>query len=152
MRYLLVSLLLAASLPAAAQPPVKALVDSQRYVFQARDALPLRGRVRNLTDYIYSLKITRDSIVSDLPYFGRAYVAPTDPNQSGLEFVSTHFDYSVKPGKKEGWTVSIKPKNALDIQELQLNISSAGYTSVQVICTNRDPITFNGIIVPPSNK
>ena len=152
MRYFIVIMLLAGSLPAATQSvsPVSTLVDSQRYIFQARTAQSLRGPVRNLASTIYTLKITKDTISSDLPYFGRAYVAPMDPSQAGLEFVSTKFDYTLTPGKKEGWTVLIKPKNALDIREIQLNISPAGYASVQVICTNRDPITFNGIIVAPT--
>lgn len=146
MRYFIVIMLLAASLPVAAQP-IKTLVDSQRYVFQAQTAQPLRGPFRNLNSTIYTLRVTRDTISSDLPYFGRSFVAPMDPSQAGLRFVSTKFEYSVIPGKKEGWAISIKPKNALDVREVQLNISSSGYASLQVLCNNRDPITFNGIIV-----
>ena len=154
MRYFIAILLLAASLSAAAQPgqPVSTLVDSQQYVFQARTAQPLRGPARNLTSTAYTFKVTRDTISSDLPYFGRAFVAPMDPSKTGLQFVSTKFDYTVTPGKKEGWIISVKPKNALDIREIQLNISSSGYASVQVLCNNRDPITFNGIIVAPAKK
>jgi hypothetical protein len=150
MRYLLIvlPLLILGSVPASAQSaqPIKTLIDSQRYVFQVQNAQPLRGRLRDLSTNLYTLKVTKDTIVSDLPYFGRAYVAPMDPNQTGLQFTSTTFDYKVTPGKKEGWIVSIKPKGVQDIQELQLNISSAGYASLQVLCSNRDPISFTGTI------
>lgn len=149
MRHPFALLLLIASLPAAAQS-FPSLVDSQRYVFQARSAQPLRGRIRQLTTDNYTLKVTKDKITGDLPYFGRAYVAPIDPTQGGIQFTSTKFDYKLTAGKKEGWTVSIKPKDAQDIRELQLNISSAGYASLQVFSVNRDPISFNGVIVAPA--
>jgi hypothetical protein len=128
---------------------IKTLVDSQNYVFETQIAQPLRGPVRHLTTDNYTVRITRDKIVSDLPYFGRAYVAPIDPDKSALRFTLNTFDYKVTPGKKEGWTVLIKPKDKTDIQEIQFNISSAGYTSLQVISSNRDAISFDGIITAP---
>ena len=131
---------------------IKALVDSQNYVFQVQTVQPLRGPVRNMTTSIYTLKITRDRIVSDLPYFGRAYVAPIDPTKDALQFTLNSFDYAVTPGRKEGWNVVIKPKGNGDIEKLELNISSAGYTSLQVLSSNRDPISFNGIITPPDRR
>jgi hypothetical protein len=133
----------------ATAQPLKTLIDSQTYVFQAQSAQPLRGTVRHLTTDNYTLKITKDKIVSDLPYFGRAYVAPTDPQQTGIAFTSKEFKYTVTPGKRGGWTVVIKPKDNKDVQEIQLTISADGYTTVQVINSNRDPITFNGIVAKP---
>ena len=59
---------------------VKNLVDSQNYVFVAQSAMPMSGRVRQLTPD-FDLKVTKSSIVSYLPYFGRAYTAPIDPTQ-----------------------------------------------------------------------
>ena len=127
----------------------KALVDSQDYVFKAWTALPMSGMVRNLT-YDYDLKITKKAIASYLPYYGEAYVAPMDPSKGGLEFTSKNFSYTVTPGKKDGWTVMIKPNDYPDVQQMILNISSAGYASLQVISTNRQAISFNGAIQPTS--
>ncbi|HXD77412.1 MAG TPA: DUF4251 domain-containing protein [Puia sp.] len=134
--------------PAAAQP-VKALVDSQNYVFQAQTVQPLRGPVHQVTTDLYTLKITKHKVISDLPYFGRAYVAPMDPSKGALQFTLTYFSYSVRPGKHGGWNVTIRPKDSKDIQALELNISSAGYASLQVIATNMDAISFNGVVTPP---
>jgi len=38
------------------------------------------------------------------------------------------------------------------VQQLILFISSAGYTTLQVISTNRETITFNGVIAAPGNR
>jgi hypothetical protein len=150
MRYVLAFVpLLILSSTAAAQP-TKSLIDSQRFVFQPWTAQPLRGATRNVANNNYTLTVGRDKIDSDLPYFGRAYVAPADPGNGGLEFTSKKFSFMLTPRKKDGWTVLIKPKDHPDIQQMQLTISSTGYASLQVFSTNRDVITFNGIISPPA--
>ncbi len=130
---------------------IKNLVDSQNYVFVAQTVLPLSGRTRQLTSD-YDMKVTKTSIVCDLPYFGRAYQAPIDPTQGGIHFTSKDFEYTTVPGKKQGWTITIKPKDYKDIQQMTLGISSSGYASLQVTSTNRQPISFNGIIRPPRTK
>jgi hypothetical protein len=144
--------LLAAHPGGAVAQPVKALVDSQNYVFQVRSVQPMRGPVHQVTTDLYTLKVTRDKIVSDLPFFGQAYVAPADPTTSPLQFTLHKFDYTLTPGKKQGWTVLIRPKDNKDIQELQLIISSGGYASLQVISANRDAINFNGIVTAPDKR
>lgn len=148
---LLLGVCLSAVAGAQSQADIKALVDSQNYVFKAQTAMPLSGRVRNLTSD-YDLKVTKGSVESYLPYFGQAYVAPIDPSKGGLEFTSKDFSYAVTPGKKEGWTVTIKPKDYKDVQQMILSISSAGYATLQVIPTNRQTISFNGVIVGPPKK
>ncbi len=132
---------------------IKNLVDSQRYVFKAQSAMPMSGRTRQLTSD-YDLKVTHDQVVSYLPYFGRAYSAPIDPNQGGIQFTSKDFDYTRTTGKKGGWDVQIKPKDYRDVQQLSLNISETGYATLQVTSTSRQPISFYGYItaIKPSKK
>jgi len=136
--------------PAQAQEKDKAavtkqLVESQRYVFIPQSAMPLSGRVRQLTPD-YNLKITKDTIDCYLPYFGRAYSAPIDATQGGIQFVTNTFEYTATPRKKSGWDISIKPKDSRDVQQMQLSVSETGYASLQVISTNRQAISFNGYI------
>lgn len=72
---------------------VKNMADSQNFVFVPETLLPLRGRQRHLTPD-YQLRVTKDSVISYLPYFGRAYTAPIDPTNINFDFTSTKFDYS----------------------------------------------------------
>src|SRR4051794_34506373 len=93
--------MLAGLLPAQAQKEkekdkatiTKELVEMQRYVFIPQSAMPLSGRVRQLTPD-YSLKITKDTLDAYLPYFGRAYSAPIDVTQGGIQFVTNSFEYT----------------------------------------------------------
>ena len=133
--------------------PFRNMVDSQRYIFQAQTALPLRGGARHLTTE-YDLKVTKEAINSDLPYFGRAYSAPMNATQSPLQFTSKDFSYTTTPRKKGGWDVVIKPNDYTDVRLMTLTISTAGYATLQVTSQNRDAISFNGVIVavPPKKK
>jgi hypothetical protein len=152
MKSFLFLLSLAMGIAAHAQSKsTKGLVESKNFVFKAQTALPLSGPSRNLTSD-YDLRVTPESIVSYLPYYGRAYVAPMDPSKSALEFTSKDFDYTTTPGKKDGWTVTIKPKDYKEVQQMTLSISSEGYASLQVTSTNRQAISFNGVIVAPRKK
>ncbi|MDE6985366.1 MAG: DUF4251 domain-containing protein, partial [Bacteroides acidifaciens] len=54
---------------------VTKLIASENYKIDVQTALPMRGRSVPLTSP-YSLKIRNDSVISYLPYFGRAYSIP----------------------------------------------------------------------------
>ena len=121
------------------------LINSKNYTFLAQYAQPMSGRQMTLTTE-YTLTIRNDSLISYLPYFGQAYVAPINPQDAGLEFASTNFDYVASPTKKGGYTITIKPANESKASQMILNITSAGYASLQVLSTNRQAISFRGII------
>ncbi|MGX5820920.1 DUF4251 domain-containing protein [Chitinophaga lutea] len=125
---------------------VKSLIKSRSYVFEARTVLPMSGRTRQIGGDGYDLTVSKDTVNSYLPYFGRAYSAPIDPTKGGLQFQSTDFVYVEKAGKKGGWEISIKPRDVRDVQQLFLSVSEDGYASLQVTSTNRQPISFNGVV------
>ncbi|MCU7550326.1 DUF4251 domain-containing protein [Chitinophagaceae bacterium LB-8] len=130
---------------------IKNLIGSGNYVFEAQSALPSRGQVRQLT-YGYEIRVSKDTLISYLPYFGRAYVAPVDPSEGGYNFTSTDFEYNVKEGKKGGWDVSIQTKDQRDNKKMALKIQESGYASLQVTSNDRQPISYNGIITAVKKK
>jgi hypothetical protein len=128
---------------------IKALIDAKRYVFIAQSATPTGGRLVQLTSS-YDLKIRPDSIISYLPYYGRAYSAPIDPNQGGIQFTSTDFEYTQTDRKKGGWNIVIKPKDIRDPRQLSLTVSTAGYATLQVLSNDRQAISFSGYVAATS--
>jgi len=124
----------------------KALVDSQQYIFVAQNAMPMSGRTVQLNSNDYDLTIKKDSIIAYLPYYGRAYTAPLDPSETGIKFTSTSFEYKKEARKKGGWEITITPKDANGVQQLSLTISSNGYSTLQVINTTRQPISYYGYL------
>lgn len=124
---------------------IKSIVEAQNYVFKAQTALPTSGATRQLTGD-FDLRVSKDTIVSDLPYFGRAYTAPLNPSEGPLRFTSTDFQYSVANRKKGGWEVTITPKDVHDPRQLSMSIFDNGSASVIVTSYNRQPISFNGYV------
>lgn len=129
----------------SADASISRMIKNREYIFTARTVLPTGGRVIQLTSQ-YDLRVSKDSIISFLPYFGRAYSAPIGNTNPGFQFTSTDFNYDVKARKKGGWQISIRPKDIQDIQQMNLTVSEGGSASLQVTSNNRQAISYNGII------
>jgi hypothetical protein len=125
-------------------PSVKSLLESKNFAFRAQTVLPMGQASRQLTSE-YDVRFWSDSIISHLPYFGRAYSASYGDG-GGIQFTSTDFEYKVKARKKGGWDITIKPKDADDVREMNLTVTESGSASLQVSSNKRQPISFNGFI------
>ena len=111
---------------AAKAAAIKAKIDAQAYTFKADYALPMRGGQRYLTSD-YDLRITKDSVIAYLPYFGRVYMsAPITREENGIMFTSTKFGYKIEPKKKGGWLITITPANVKYVAKLILDVSPTG--------------------------
>lgn len=124
---------------------ISALVAEQRYVFTAQSASPAKGGMIQLTSG-YTLNVKKDTVASELPYYGRAYQAGYGSNDGGIKFTSVEFDYKSETRKKGGWNISIKPKDANNFRELMLTVFSDGSATLNVNCNDRQPISFRGYI------
>ncbi|AHF14889.1 DUF4251 domain-containing protein [Niabella soli] len=134
-----------------------AMMDDQRYTFVAQSVQPTedaRYNVRNLfpggsnlyqLTSRYDLKITRDSVIAYLPFFGRAYTAPVDPTKGGIQFTSTKFNYK-KTIRKGNYEIQIDLKDNNEVRSLYLTASPSGYASLRIINLNKTPIAYTGII------
>jgi hypothetical protein len=118
-------------------------IENKDFTFVAKWATPMRGTIRQLTEY-YDLKINGDSIITFLPYFGRAYIAPLDPTNISINLSSTIIEYTVTKRKKHGWDIIIKPKNQTDIESFLLSVFDNGSAYLSVTNINREPISYNG--------
>jgi len=126
---------------------IKTSIESKQFIFHAQTAMPTSGRTRQLTTE-YDLRIFPDSLISDLPFYGRAYSVPYGSTEGGFNFTSTKFEYTATPGKKRGWDISIKPKDVNDFREFPLSLSDNGYGTLQALSNNRQPMSFTGYITP----
>lgn len=124
-------------------------IESRNFTFNARSAQPMSGRSINL-NYNYYLKVSKDTIIANLPYYGRSYVAPINPRDISIDFTSTNFLYNQE--KKENGTYEIKivPKDITNRENedisLLLKISPSGYATLNAILTNKQGISFYGTV------
>jgi hypothetical protein len=129
----------------------KSLVDSANFVFEAQSVMPLTGQYRNLTS-AYDVNVTKDTLRSYLPYFGRAFSPVYNETKSVLDFRSTNFSYTVSPHKKSAWNIVIVPKDNSAIQRYFFTVYDNGSATLNVTCTSRDAISFNGFVEQRKNK
>lgn len=129
---------------AAKAAAIKGKIDAQKYTFKAEYALPMRGGQKYLTSD-YDLRVTKDSVIAYLPYFGRVYMsAPLTPEENGVMFTSTKFGYKIDPKKKGGWLITIAPANVKYVAKLMLDVSPTGTATLSVTSNYRDVINFTG--------
>ena len=126
------------------QGSVKEMVDSKRFVFQAQSMTPLKGSMRTLSPG-YTLKVSPDTITSDLPYAGRAFQAAYGSTDGGMKFKATEFDYTVKE-KKNGWTINIATKKVSGSPKVMVSVFDNGNARIVISSTDRESITYNGVI------
>ena len=132
-----------------AEPPLdsvalKNMIDSQNFIFIARYVTPITGRRRDLTPG-YELSISKDSLISYLPFFGRGYTAPISPSDVDFDFTSTKFTYSITPARR-GWNISIKTKDKMYVQELYFRVFDNTSASLNITNMDRSAISYDGYI------
>jgi hypothetical protein len=125
---------------------IKELIDSKNYVFQATYMYPTGGGQRYLTSP-YEVTVSRDTIVSYLPFFGVAYSGVGySPDDNGIKFTSTKFDYQTQSLKNGGYRIFIKPKDTNNATQMQLTVFANGNADLSVVSANRQRIRFDGYI------
>lgn len=142
------------------QPSAAAdLLQEHRYTFVARSVFPTEdsrynprvmfpngSNIYQLTSR-YDLRITPDSVIAYLPFFGRSYTAPVNPSEGGIKFTSTDFSFK-QSIRKKNYEIEITPHDNNETRNLYLTISPSGYASLRVLSLNKTPISFNGEIEP----
>ena len=117
-------------------------IENQTFVFIPTTANPMGGKSIHLTPD-YELRITKDSIVSYMPYFGRAYSAPYG-SDGGIKFLSKKFDYTLHQKTKHKWEIEIETKDTSNQYKIYLTVFQSGNASLSVNDPNRQTITFLG--------
>lgn len=121
----------------------KALAD-RHYTINIQMMYPQRGPARNVTSN-YSLEVKGDTLISYLPYFGRAYNVPYGGGK-GLNFTERVSNYNESKNAKGQTKISIELTNEEDTYLYQLSIFDNGNTAIDVRSKEREPISYSGEI------
>lgn len=129
----------------AKQKEIEALVDSKEYEFQADMAFPQGTRSINMTTNANFLRFKKDTIHSEMPFFGRAYSGVGYGGGGGLDFKGPIKDYSIKKGKKY-YTIKADVKSDSDSYGIILIVYFDGGANLSINSINRSPISYRGNI------
>ena len=119
----------------------KALAD-RHYTIDVLMMYPQKGPGRQVNGD-YSLEVKGDTLVSYLPYFGRAYQVPYGGGK-GLNFSAVMDYYSATTDAKGKTIVVIGVTNDEDTYEYTLSIFDNGSTTIDVSAQQREHISYSG--------
>ena len=125
------------------QQTIKKMLDEKHYMFEPTTMTPTSGKLRQL-DPGYALQLKGDTLVSYLPYIGRAYSAPMGSSETGYNFTSTNFTYEVSVGKKNTYVVSIKTKDKTYNTDFTLTVYDDGSAYLRASSTDKQPVSYRG--------
>lgn len=129
---------------------IEKLIETGDLRFLAQFALPMSGGSIHLTSE-YTLDIQGDMVTSWLPFFGRAYSVSYNTREGGIKF-SEKVDQIEWKRVKHGYRTLMEVKTKDDYYSLNLFVSQSGFGTLDVSSKNRQPISFNGIVVKLENK
>ena len=123
---------------------VKKLIESENYKIDVNTAMPMRGRSIPLTSS-YSLEIRNDSVISYLPYYGRAYSIPYGGGD-GLNFKAVLKEYSMEMDKKGNAVIEFIARNPKTGMNTESKYSPMVRQALMSICKTVSPLVFRGAV------
>lgn len=128
------------------QNPYEQILKEQDFTFTAQAYATASSGKKQMTDP-YSFKVSLDSVVGILPYYGSSYTAQINLTDGSINFSILKYKYEFMEKKKGKYQVAIKAddKNTT-IQSFYMTIFTDGTGQVDVLSRNREPMTFYGSI------
>ena len=121
---------------------VVAALDAREFKIGIQMMYPPRGAARNVS-HGYSLEVKNDSLISYLPYFGRAYDVPYGGGKA-LNFAARISSYQEYAGKRGQRKIEIGTENEEDRYVYSLEVFENGNASIDVMAQKRERISFSG--------
>lgn len=123
---------------------IRSAVEEFRFTFSANYAHPTGYRAVYLSPH-YDVQVSPDTVNAYLPFYGRAYRAPMNPDEGGYRFTSTDFEYKILPGKKaSNHLVEIKINDQHRELRFYFDVWENGIARLDVNDVDRQPISFQG--------
>ena len=124
---------------------VKTALQERNYQIAVNRMYPSRGASKIVSSG-YTVEVRNDSLISYLPYFGRAYDVPYGGG-NGLNFSAPIRNYKESQTKSDLRHIEIDVKNDEDTYLYTLDIFDNGSADINVRSRQREPISFSGEMV-----
>ena len=120
-------------------------LNTREYKIAIDRMYPMRGSSRHVS-YGYSVEVRNDTLISYLPYFGRAYNVPYGGGK-GLNFTAPISDYQEYLKRNGSRHIEIGLSNDEDIFLYTIEVFDNGSSIVEVRSRQRERISYSGTIV-----
>jgi len=124
---------------------VSEALGNRHYTIQIQMMYPRRRGAVNVTSD-FTLEVKGDTLVSYLPYFGRAYNIPYGGG-NGMNFTAPIQDYQSVKVKKDLTRIMLTTENDAGPLLFEMEIYDNGSTSIWVRARERDDIQYSGEMI-----
>lgn len=124
---------------------IQQAIREKTLIFEARQATGFRGRMIQI-DPGYTLIVSPRRVIGSLPFFGRSFQGMPGTSDVGMKFEFEEYDYSVRPKKRGGWEITLRPKGNSEVSALYLTVQMTGTASLRIISNNRNGMSYMGFI------
>ena len=121
---------------------VEQALAARHYRVSVNMMYPRRGKAKTVSSD-YGLEVKGETLVSYLPYFGRAYSVPYGGGK-GLDFTALISEYKAEKDDKGTTKISILVNNEEDDFSYFLTVFDNGQSTIDVRAREREPISFSG--------
>ena len=129
---------------------IRKAIDDRTFIIDVNMAYPQGHPAINVTSN-YSLEMKGDSVISYLPYYGRAYRVPYGGGK-GLNFSGKAVDYAMEQLKNDRTRISFRVANDEDTYLFLVSVFTNGSADISVTSNEREPISFGGTMEEVKNK
>ena len=123
---------------------VTAALNARKYIIDITRMIPSKGPAKTVSSY--SIEVRNDSLISYLPYFGRAYSVPYGGG-NGLNFSAPITNYKESIKKNGMREIEISVTNSEDTYLYRLGVFDNGSSSLDVQSRHREQISYTGDMV-----
>src|SRR5690606_14760646 len=115
----------------AVQTSFESLLHSKNFEFIANTAIPQTGAPRNLAGSNYSIIFTPETVISNLPFYGRAYSGMVLGRDKGMRFTGKPENFKVT-NTKNGYGISVSVTGKNDTYFISISTGSSGFATLSI--------------------
>ena len=128
------------------QHQADSLINSREFIFVAVRALPQEGGSVDLTTNSNFVKFYPENIISDMPFFGRAFSIDYG-GDGGLKFEGKPSEFNVVTRKEgKGYDIKVAVSATRDTYQLNLFVGPEGNATLTINSNQRSSISYDGNI------
>lgn len=132
------------------QSSIATLLNSKSFEFIANTAIPLSGPTKNLVGSNYSITFSPEMVISNMPFYGRAYSGMIMGRDKGMRFKGVPENFTLI-NSKNGYEVTTSVKGENDTYVISISTGNSGFATLSISSNDRGTISYQGEIISINN-
>jgi hypothetical protein len=128
------------------QKQTEVLMNSKKFVFKAKSAMPSGSGSINLVNSTYNIVFQPEYFISYLPFYGTVYNGIGPGGDNGYKFKGKPEEFTITKGKKN-YNINAVLKEDNDVYQISLSVNPTGGAILSINSNHRSSISYSGDIM-----